>query len=113
VARSLIVVQAINRFGVTAQVTGSTGDTVNGHYCANDGGTFLRITSTSGSTQTVSVLLPAGVDTNLTAGPRVLTIPANSSGSYSGFFPMDEYGGQLLVNVSSTLLKVSAYSFLA
>lgn len=109
-ARVQIVVQPITRFAMTAQVTGTTGDTVNGHWMINDGATFLRVSSTAPGTQTISVLIPGGVDTDLTAGPRVLSVPANSTGSYSGLFPAGTYGSELLVNCSSNLLKISAYS---
>ncbi len=110
--RGQIVVQGIDRFGLTAQVPGTTGDTVNGHYAVNDGAVFLRFSSTAPGTQTVSVLVPGGVDTDLSAGPRTYPVPAGSTGSFTGFFPVATYGTELLINVSSALLKVSAYSFL-
>lgn len=110
--RGQIVVQPIDRFALTTQVAGTTGDTVNGHFAFNDGATFLRLSSTAPGTQTVSVLVPGGVDTDLTAGPRVYSVPAGSTGSFCGFFPVNVYGTELLINVSSALLKVSAYSFL-
>jgi hypothetical protein len=112
-ARVLVVVHDITRFAVTPHATGTAGDTVNGLWLPNDGATFLRATSTAPGTQTISVLIPGGVDTDLTAGPREYDIPAGSTGSYMGFFPVDIYGTELLLNTSSALLKVAAYSFLA
>lgn len=111
-ARTLIVVAGITRFTVTPNQTGTTGDTVNGMWLPNDGATFIRVSSTAPGTQTVSALIPGGVDSDLTAGPRVYSIPAGATGSYAGFFPQDLYGTELLLNVSSNLLKISAYSFL-
>lgn len=111
-ARTLIPVVGISRFAVTPHQTGTTGDNVNGMYLPNDGATFLRVSSTAPGTQTVSVLVPGGADVDLTTGPRVFSIPAGSTGSYFGFFPQGIYGTELLVNVSSNLLKLAAYSFL-
>jgi hypothetical protein len=112
-ARVLVVVHGISRFAVTPHSAGTTGDTVNGLYLPNDGATFIRVTSTAPGTQTVTALIPGGYDTDLTAGPRVYPIPAGSTGSYAGFFPIQFYGSELLLNTSSNLLKVAAYSFLA
>lgn len=112
-ARVLVVVHGISRFAVTPHATGTTGDVTFGLYLPNDGATFLRVTSTAPGTQTVKALIPGGVDTDLSAGPRNYDIPAGSTGSYAGFFPVDVYGTELLLNTSSALLKVAAYSFLA
>ena len=111
-ARTRIVPRGISRFAVTAESGGTTGDTVNGMWVPNDGATFLRMTSTAPGTQTVSVLIPGGVDTDLTVNDRTVSVPAGSTGSYSGFFPVEFYGTELLLDVSSALLKVAAYSFL-
>ncbi len=111
-ARVLVVVHGISRFAVTPHSAGTTGDTVNGLYLPNDGATFLRATSTAPGTQTVKVRIPGGVDVDLTAGPRSYDIPAGSTGSYMGFFPVAFYGTELLLDTSSNLLKVAAYSFL-
>jgi hypothetical protein len=111
-ARTLIVPRGIDRFQITAESGGTTGDVANGMWVPNDGATFLRVTSTAPGTQTVEALIPGGVDTDLSAGPRTLSIPAGSTGSYSGFFPVAYYGTELLLDISSALLKVAAYSFL-
>lgn len=112
-ARALVVVQSISRFGLTTQVTGTTGDVANGLYLPNDGATFLRFTSTAPGTQTVTALIPGGVDVDLTVNGRPYSVPAGSVGSYTGFFPVNIYGTELLLDTSSALLKVAAYSFLA
>lgn len=110
--RGQIVVQGIDRFSLTTQVAGTTGDVANGHFCFNNGAVFLRFSSTAPGTQTVDVLVPGGVDVDLSAGPRQYSVPAGSTGAFTGFFPVDVYGTELLIDVSSALLKVSAYSFL-
>lgn len=112
-ARTLLVPRSISRFAVTPASGGVAGDVANGMWLPNNGATFLRMTSTSPGSQTVEVLIPGGVDTDLSAGPRTLTIPANSTGSYSGFFPVEFYGTKLLLDISSALVKLAAYSFLA
>lgn len=112
-ARTLIVARSINRFDVTDESGGVTGDVANGMWLLNDGATFLRMTSTAPGTQTVTALIPGGYDVDLTVNGREYSIPAGSTGSYTGFFPASIYGSELLLDASSALLKIAAYSFLA
>lgn len=109
-ARTLIPVAATSRFALTVPVA-KTCDATNGNYIINDGSTCLHFSSTSGSAQTVTVILPAGADVNLTVGPRVIAIPANLAGGDTGFWPINAYGNQLLFTSSSALVSVYAESF--
>jgi len=109
-ARKQVPVVGVNRFALTPDETPVAGDTVNNMYMLNDGATYLRMVSSSGSSQTVTVLIPNGSDTNLTVGPRVYTVLANQS-SRTGFFPVNRYGSQLLFSVSSASVTFQAYSF--
>lgn len=109
-ARTTLPVTQVTRFALTPDSTPLAGDTVNGMIMVNDGVTYINMTSTSGSTQTVTVLAPAGFDVNLTAGPRPYSIPPNGKGK-AGFFPVSIYGAQLLFSVTSNLVSFTAYTF--
>lgn len=108
-ARKLIPVSPVNRYNLTLDQTPVSGDTTNGMYLPNDGATYIQMVSTSGSSATVTVTIPAGYDLNLTAGPRTYTLPANGK-ARTGFFPISRYGVQLLIGVSSALVSFSAYT---
>lgn len=102
----------VNRLSHVTLVTGpseTTGDTVNGHVIANDGSTSLDLRNSGSSSPTVTVSCPAGYDTNLTAGPRVYTLSPNKT-SYTGTFPVSLYGPTLVVDVSSTAVRILAFS---
>lgn len=109
-ARTQINPVAVNHFALTTNILFTPCDATNGNYVFNDGATLLRFTSTSGSVQTVTVLLPNGVDVNLTVTPRTYSVPANGGGD-TGFFPVALYGTSLLFTASSNLVSVLAETF--
>jgi len=110
-ARTPIAVTTVSRFVYTPNTTGTTGDTVNGMIVEfNDGATWLEFVSTSGSQQTVTVAVPSNVDITLPVTGRTFTIPANGSGK-TGWFPAETFGSELLITVSSALVKIAAYTF--
>lgn len=108
-ARKQVPVAGVNRFALTPDSAAVAGDATNGMFMLNDGATYIQMVSTSGSTQTVNVLVPAGADVNLGVGPRTYTLTANAKGR-TGFFPIGLYGATLLFNVSSALVSFTAYT---
>lgn len=109
-ARRQVPVVGINRFALTPDTAATAGDATNGMFMLNDGATFIQMVSTSGSTQTVNVTVPAGADVNLTVGPRAYTLTANAKGK-TGFFPIGAYGSVLLFSTTSALVSFTAYTF--
>ena len=89
---------------------GTTSFSVNMIVEFNDGATWLEFVSTSGSQQTVTVAVPSNVDITLPVTGRTFTIPANGSGK-TGWFPAETFGSELLITVSSALVKIAAYTF--
>lgn len=109
-ARKQLPVVGINHYALTPDSTPTVGDAVNGMFMFNDGATYINMTSTSGSSQTVAVSVPQGADVNLTVGPRNYVLGANGKGK-TGFFPVNIYGNQLLFTTTSALVSFTAYSF--
>jgi len=112
VARLQIPVNGITHYATTLSVT-PVFNTL-GLYMVNNGVTFLEITTISSFSETVTIQVPAGADTNLTVGPRTFSIPTGATAVYkTGFFPVKTYGSQLIIDVSSSDLRFAAYTFSA
>ena len=109
-ARTQLTVTPVSHYQLTPEQTAVPIDIVNGMWMYNDGATYIHFKSTSGSPQTVTILLPAGTDLNLTTGPRVYSFLANETANV-GFWPAWKYGTPLLLTASSALITAVAYSF--
>lgn len=110
-ARGIVPVERVWRFSLLTDPRETTGDPTNGHVIANDGATMLVLRNITSGGPTVSVLVPVGYDQNLTAGPRIYTLSASAT-SYTGVFPVEFYGPQLMVDVSSSNVRIVALSLL-
>lgn len=108
-ARALIVTVQLTRTALTLPPTATVLDSVNGNYCQNDGATFLWLSNGAGVTRTVSVEVPEDVDADLPVSSRTFTLLAGQAG-YTGIFPRQIYGSQLLVDVSGATVSAVAYS---
>lgn len=108
-ARSLIASVGLNRF-VAQPVPGPTvGDPTNGHYAINTGNLCLVMTNLSGSSRVFTVLIPTGVDEDLTATSRTYTVPAGLT-YYAYGFPESVYGSALYVNVTANDVRLSTFT---
>lgn len=100
-ARTAIGVTVLNRFAPLVQANPTNADTVNGNVSPNDGFSILEITVTAGAARTVTVVIPGGVDVNLTSPSRSYSLPGN--GVYeTGEFPTEVYGPELLYTASGS-----------
>lgn len=108
-ARTAIQLIVLDRTVFTANGSGSTLDNVNGSVVNNDGATFLELHNGSGATRTVTVEVPGDVDQNLVVAGRTYTVLAGATGK-TGTFPRQNYGEQLLVDVSGGSVTATAYS---
>jgi hypothetical protein len=110
-ARTNVPVVRLNRTSIvtTAIASATALDNVNGNYVTNDGATFLMMFNNSGSSRTVSILLPEGADQDLTAGPRVYSL-TNGVTYLTGYFPENPYGSQILVDSSGNGVRTIAYT---
>lgn len=84
------------------------GDTVNGMRMVNDGATWLHVVSSSGSAQTIDLIILETIDFS-TPAPITLTIPANTFAANIGPFPVGIYGNVLEFDVSSISLGFLAF----
>lgn len=109
-ARTKLPVTPVSHYQLTPDQASVDIDITNGMWMYNDGATYIHFKSTSGSPQTVTVLLPAGTDVNLPTGPRVYSFNANEAANV-GFFPVARYGSVLLFTASTALIAATAYSF--
>lgn len=112
-ARKNVPVATISHYSLTA-IQPSTVSTVgNGFVILNDGATFLVLDNTASATvANVTITLASGADVNLTVGPRTYIVPALSA-PLTGFFPIRNYGPQILLSADVATLGVQAYSFSA
>lgn len=103
--RVLIPVTTASRAGVT--LTPTSGDPVNHHYVNNDGRTGILVENT-GSTvaRTVTFRLSRKVD-GFAVTPRTETIAVGERQLF-GPFDIQEYGGQMLIDVDNAELKLTA-----
>jgi hypothetical protein len=108
-ARAAIQLIRLDRTVFTANGSGTTLDSVNGNYVANDGATFLELHNGAGSPRTVSVEVPGDVDSDLPVTSRQYTVAAGATGK-TAFFPRGVYGNQLIVDVSGGTVTATAYS---
>lgn len=99
-----IPVTQATRAGVT--LTSTTGDPVNNHYIANDGKTGV-IVENSGSTvaRTVTFRISRKVDGQAVT-PRAETLAVGERQLF-GPFDINEYGGNLLIDVDHAELKIT------
>ncbi|MEU1254765.1 hypothetical protein ABZ445_15945 [Streptomyces chartreusis] len=102
--RAAIAVTQADRAGVT--LTPTTGDPVNNHTVANDGRTGV-IVENSGSTvaRTVTFKITRKVD-GYAVTPRTESIPVGQRQLF-GPFDVQEYGGQLQIDVDNAELKLT------
>lgn len=85
-------------------------DVTNGNFCPNDGATALILINSDSVQHTLTVQLAAGVDgKSVTATYPVLI---TGQRQWTGVFPLQWYGSQLLFNLDSSLVLVQAMSFL-
>lgn len=110
-ARTQLAVQRLSRLALVTfdQATWAELDSVDGNWLFNDGGTVLALFNDSGGPETVEVLVPAGVDQDLIAGPRTYNLDDGIT-YLSGYFPESVYSSQLLVDVSAGNIFVAAFS---
>lgn len=110
--RTPITATSVSRTALTAVPAPPTApDVANGNVVANDGATILVLLNADASTHTLTVVVANGVD-GLTAGPRTYTVPVSGTRQWTGVFPVQCYGTQLLFNLDSTLVTVQAVSLL-
>lgn len=115
-ARSQIAVTQVDRDGESPG-TPTVSDHVNGHYFENNGRTWLEVTSTDASDQTLGFALLAALAANVDGvviGDKEITIPAGSV-TLMGPFPNTYYnqpgGSHVFVNPSvSTTLSILGFS---
>lgn len=108
-ARASIVKVQLTRTQLTLAPTPTVLDSANGNYVQNDGSTLLWLSNGAGVTRTVSVEVPEDVDADLPVTARTYTLSAGQAG-YTGIFPREIYGAQLLVDVSGATVSAVAYS---
>lgn len=108
-ARQLITMVRITRAVFTPDPTPTTLSATDGNYVLNDGATILQLTNGSGSSRTVSVRVPEGVDIDLAVTSRTYALSNGQTGKV-GIFPREVYGSQLLVDVSGTGVTAVALS---
>ncbi len=109
--RTPIVVNYLDRFHLftAASPAPVAADTTNGNLSDNDGYTYLEMTLTGGVSRTLTVTIPGGVDLNLTAPSRIYTLPSNGV-YYTGVFPIETYGAQLLYTASGSGVSIRPIS---
>lgn len=102
--RVAIAVTSSTRAGVT--LTATTGDPVNNHTVPNDGRTAVIVENT-GSTvaRTVTFRIARKVD-GFAVTPRTETVAVGERQLF-GPFDVQEYGGQLQVDVDNAELKLT------
>jgi hypothetical protein len=98
-----------------APATEVAGDTVNGHKMRNTGREWLHVRNTSGSPETVTLIIPRTVDGAAVEDPQ-RTIAANESRSFPPFNESvydpgsgAEDVGYLTFDVSSANLRFQAF----
>jgi hypothetical protein len=89
---------------------GAVLDDTDGNTVINDGATVFLFFNDSGGTATVEVLVPAGVDQDLTVSPRTYTLDDQTI-YLTGYFPIEVYGSQLLVDVDVAGVQATPYTF--
>lgn len=112
-ARAAIPVVRLTRTNpvvVDAATTGAALDSTDGNYVINDGATVLLMFNDSGGTATVEVLVPTGVDQDLDVDPRTYTLDDQVT-YLTGYFPIEVYGSQLLIDVDVAGVQATSYSF--
>lgn len=107
---SVIRLTRTNPVVVDATTTGEPLDNTDGNFIINDGATVLLMFNDSGGTATVEVLVPAGVDQDLEVSPRTYELDDQTT-YLTGYFPIEVYGSQLLVDVDVVGVQGTAYSF--
>lgn len=96
----------ISRDGV-APAAEVAGDASNGHTVDNDGQVFVLARNADSSSHAVTVHVATEVDGQAVAS-RTIALAATVS-RYIGPFPSSEYGTDVLIDVDSSQLKLSAY----
>jgi len=110
--RTAVSVISVSRAGLTAVPAPATApDVTNGNVIANDGATVLVLLNGDSATHTLTVQLAGGVD-GATAGPKTYTVPVSGTRQWTGVFPVQYFGSQLLFNLDSALVTVQAVSLL-
>lgn len=110
-ARTPITPLSVVRTGLTTLPAPTTvPDVTNGNVCFNDGATALIVVNSDSSPHTLTIQVASGVD-GLPAGPRSDPILVTGQRQWTGVFPVQFYGNQLLFNIDSTLVAVQAMSF--
>lgn len=110
--RDVLTVHPVSRFSNAEPPPQTTGDPTFGHVAANDGMTILELQNSGMDVQTVQVATPDNVDSDLAVADRTLPLTAGASGVLRGTFPVNVYGPQLIIDVSSTDVKMRAYTLL-
>lgn len=85
-------------------------DNVNGNWVANNGSIFLIVRNSSGGASTLTIAIPAGVDEDLTAPSRTYVL-SNNVTYLTGYFPVNVYGPQLLINISTASVNGQPFDF--
>ena len=115
-ARVLIQVNSVVRGG-TSNVAGISGDVWNNHYFPNDGRTWLEVKNNAGTTQTIALEPNPALPTDgLTVDAQIVPIRSGDTVKVGPFtvttFTRDT-AHDIYVDVSSTLLVLSAYNIAA
>ncbi len=105
-ARTALTVYGIDVEGI-ADPAETTGNTVDGHYVANDGRTVLRVHNADGSNpHTLSIGLKAVDGQAVTPKPYPI---AASATEWIRVGDPARYGTRTNINVDSTQLKITAF----
>jgi hypothetical protein len=107
-ARTEITVTVITAAGV-AEPTPANGDSVNNHWIANNGHTWLEVSNADGSNpHTLSVHLPDVDGQTVTAKPYPL--PASTTRKRIRLGDPAVYGRRINVDVDSSQIKINAFT---
>ena len=111
-ARVQIGVFRVTRFDFLPDQVRTVGDTTDGNFFINNGGTYLHVINNDVSNDhDFDLYVLSNVDITQAVDPRTYTVPANFRGQ-TGLFPREIYGETVLIDPSSTDLEFVGYSLI-
>jgi hypothetical protein len=107
---SVVRLTRTNIVEIDPATDGAVLDDTDGNVVTNDGATIFMFFNDAGAPATVEVLVPAGVDQDLTVSPRTYVLDDQAI-YLTGYFPIETYGSQLLVDVDVAGVQAAPFTF--